>query len=85
MYRPIKAIINAAALCFQENVKCNNDKQTAGIKNGAHRSKSGIVLSEMCVLSVMPCFQALLSADRVPLRPPTLHSTSIILLQILLE
>lgn len=48
MYRPIKAIINAAALCFQENVKLNaNDRQTAGIKKGAHRSKSGIVRSEM--------------------------------------
>lgn len=33
MYRPIKAVINAAALCFQENVKLHaNDKQTAGIK-----------------------------------------------------
>lgn len=51
MHRPIKAIINAAALCFQENVKLNaNDKQTAGIKNGAHGSKSGIVLSEMLFL-----------------------------------
>lgn len=36
------------------------DKQTAGIKNGAYRSKSGIVTAVSMKHTLMACFQALL-------------------------